>query len=162
MQRSSQLTSRQLALKLKLSNFISKKFKSGHLLTTLFLLYKKDAPNFGASFFDELNLPPADEVLAFGKGFMIHHTTDTAQRAGRGGACSSRKQGADQSVGEGSLAALTRRPESLSEPIIVHFGYYNFIQGFINAIGDNGRVITFGTKCRFFIGSVRNDLTAFK
>ena len=36
MQRSSQLTSRQLVLKLKLSNFISTKIKNGHLLTVLF------------------------------------------------------------------------------------------------------------------------------
>ena len=35
MQRSSQLTSRQLVLKLKLSNFISTKIKNGHLLTVL-------------------------------------------------------------------------------------------------------------------------------
>ena len=37
MQRSSQLTSRQLVPKLKLSNFISTKIKNGHLLTVLFI-----------------------------------------------------------------------------------------------------------------------------
>ena len=39
MQRSSQLTSRQLVLKLKLSNFISHKKEDGHLLTVLFLFF---------------------------------------------------------------------------------------------------------------------------